>query len=349
MPTVVNRILITGGAGFFGSVLVQRLLDAGSECVSLDLQPHETTHPMLRTVQGDVRDASLLDELCRQHRFDAVFHCAAVLAHAVKDKDFLWSSNVEGARALGRVVAARGVPKLVFISSNCLWGEAFPRPVTEDDEPRPVEIYGRSKWEAEKVLLGHAGDLDVIVLRSPTIMGEGRLGLVSILFDFIREGRRVWVVGDGRNRYQFVAARDLARACILAAGHAGSAIYNVGSDNVRPLREVYEHVISHAGTGARVASLPLRPTLAAMALANALGVSPLGPYHRRMIAEDFSFDTSKIKAELGWSPTLANEDMLTQAYKAYERDFDEIQSRTDVSAHRQPAPMGVIRLLKWLS
>ena len=340
---------MTGGAGFFGGVLLQRLLDGGFECVSIDLQPHEMTHPNLRTVQGDIRDGDLLNRLCDEHRFDVVFHCAAILAHAVKDKDFLWSSNVEGARVAGRVAAARGVPKVVFISSNCLWGEGFHRPVTEHDAPSPVEIYGRSKWEAEKILLGLSGETDVTVLRSPTIMGDGRLGLMSILFDFIREGRRVWVVGNGQNRYQFVAARDLAEACVLAMSRETSSVYNVGSDNVRPLREIYQHVISHAGTGARVASLPLRPTLAAMAMASSLGVSPLGPYHRRMIAEDFSFDTTKIKADLGWQPTQANEDMLTEAYKAYERDFNEIQSRTDVSAHRQPAPMGAIRFLKWLS
>ncbi len=345
----MTTALITGGAGFFGEVLTSRLLDGGFDCVSIDLQPHQMEHPMLRTVQGDVRDAELLERMCSEHCFDAVFHCAAILAHAVKDKGFLWSSNVDGTRALAQVAAAHGVPRVVFISSNCLWGEGFARPITEDDEPCPIEIYGHSKWAGEKILLGHTDEFDCTILRSPTIMGDGRLGLVSILFDFIREGRRVWVVGKGDNRYQFVAARDLADACVLSLRGTGSAVYNVGSDNVRPLREVYEHVISHAGTGARVASLPERPTTAAMALASALGVSPLGPYHRRMIAEDFIFDTSKIKAELGWQPTLANEDMLAEAYKGYERDFNEIQARTDVSAHRQAAPMGVIRLLKCLS
>lgn len=345
----MNSALITGGAGFFGEILVQRLLDAGTACVSIDVKPSDVSHPMLRSVQGDVSDAGLLERLFQEHHFNAVFHCAALLAHAVRDRKLLWRSNVEGARVLGRATAAHGVPKLVFISSNCLWGKGFRRPVTEEDDPCPVEIYGRSKWEAEKILLAHSQDFDCTVLRSPTIMGGGRLGLVSILFDFIREGRRVWVVGNGENRYQFVAARDLAEACVLALGRHGSAVYNVGSDDVKALRDVYEHVIRQAGTRARVASLPKRTTLAAMALASALGSSPLGPYHRRMIAEDFIFDTSKIKSELGWQPTLANEDMLAEAYKSYERDYDEICARSDASAHRQPAAMGAIRILKWLS
>jgi hypothetical protein len=56
-----------------------------------------------------------------------------------------------------------------------------------------------------------------------------------------------------------------------------------------------------------------------------------------------------VKTELGWQPSVTNEQMLAEAYKSYERDYDEIQARTDVSAHRQPAKLGAIRVLKWLS
>ena len=345
----MTAVLVTGGAGFFGGILKQRLLHEGLECVSIDVQPDWVSHPRLRSVEGDIRDRAVLERLFSERHFDAVFHCAALLAHAGDDKDALWSSNVYGTRLLAEVAAAHAVPKFVFISSNCLWGESLHRPVKEEDPPRPVEIYGRSKWEAERVLQRHRRDFDCVVLRSPTIIDSGRLGLLTILFDFIREGRRVWVVGKGDNRYQFVYAPDLAEACLLSLGHDESAVYHVGSDDVPTLREVYEYVIAQAGTGARVASLPKRPALAAMRLASALNLSPLGPYHWRMIAEDFLFDTSKVKSELGWKPSVTNEQMLAEAYKSYERDFDEIQARTNVSAHRQPAQMGAIRLLKWLS
>jgi hypothetical protein len=86
-----------------------------------------------------------------------------------------------------------------------------------------------------------------------------------------------------------------------------------------------------------------------MALASALRISPLGPYQRRMIAEDFVFDTAKVKDDLGWRPTVTNEEMLYLAYEHYCANFDEIARRTDVSAHHRRAKMGVVRLLKWLS
>ena len=345
----MKTVLITGGAGFFGDLLKRALLADGFRCVSIDLQPDTYQHPNLQAVQGDLRDVPLLHRLCRETRFDAVFHCAAILAHAVKDKQVLWDCNVEGTRNLAEAAKRGNIPKIIFISSNCLWGRNFGRPVTEDDAPAPVEIYGQSKAAAEAVLAEYAGDFSSIIFRSPTIMDEGRLGLLAILFEFIDEGRKVWVVGGGDNRYQFIYAPDLIAACKAALQYDQADVFNIGADNVRPFREVYQYVIDKAGTGARVASLPRAPTLLAMRLAYLMKLSPLGPYQYKMIAEDFIFDTAKIKAELNWQPTCSNEEMLWRAYRYYHQNLADIKSRQQVSAHRQAAKMGVIRLLKWLS
>jgi UDP-glucose 4-epimerase len=156
-------------------------------------------------------------------------------------------------------------------------------------------------------------------------------------------------VGDGSNRYQFVYAQDLARACIAALDARGPDTFHVGSDRVQSLREVYEAVIQKAGSRSRVRSLPKGPTLAAMKMAHTLHLSELGPYHYKMIAEDFLFDTSKIRQKLGWQPTLSNAEMLSEAYAYYAERRREIEARRDVSAHSRPASMGIIRLLKWLS
>jgi nucleoside-diphosphate-sugar epimerase len=343
-----SSALITGGAGFFGEILKARLLADGVRCVSLDLQPDETRHPALETVQGDVRDRALLDRLFAAHGFSAVFHCAALLAHEVRDRDLLWQCNVNGTEEVARAAMRHGGARIVFTSSNCLWTDPFDRPVTEDDPPHPREIYGESKWAAERALTSIARDRSVI-LRTPTIVASGRLGLLSILFDFILEGRRVWVVGAGDNRYQFVYAPDLADACVRAARSDATGVFNVGSDDVPTLRETYGYVIHRAGTDARVASLPFWPTLPLMRLAHAFGISPLGPYQYGMIAESFAFDTAKIKATLDWRPTLTNGEMLFEAFDYYRRHLADITSRSQVSAHKQRARPGVIRLIKMVS
>jgi UDP-glucose 4-epimerase len=115
------------------------------------------------------------------------------------------------------------------------------------------------------------------------------------------------------------------------------------------MRDIYQYVIEKAGSGSRVMSLPKGPTLLAMRLAYLAKISPLGPYHYKMIAEDFSFDTSAIKRELVWAPTVSNHEMLYKAYRYYFQHRAEIQARTNVSAHRSASQLGVINVLKWLS
>ena len=346
----VRKVLVTGGSGFFGGILKNRLLAEGFSVVNVDLVADPDRLERLRSIQGDIRNVAQIDQLFAEEKFDAVMHCAAMLAHEKIDDSALWSSNVDGTRNLAEASRRNGVMSLVFTSTNCLWAQNAGRPVREDDPPAPVELYGRSKLAAEQILKQYQDDLAVIIIRCPTIIDSGRLGLLAILFEFIDEGRKVWVVGDGANRYQFIYAQDLATACLQAMQYGKSDLFHVGSDDVPTLREVYQAVIRAAGTTARVARLPKWPTIAAMKLAHRLGVSPLGPYHYQMIAEDFVFDTTRIRERLGWHPTLTNEQMMVKAYLYYAERRKEIEARAgEVSAHSRPAAMGVIRLLKWMS
>src|SRR5207247_2300684 len=148
------------------------------------------------SVQGDIRNTTLLQRIFAGQSFTAVFHCAAQLAHDAIDDDLLWTSNVDGTRNLAEAAKQFGVRKFVFISSNCLWASDLGHDVTEDDPPNPIELYGRSKLAGEQVLADYTNDLDVITIRCPTIIDSGRLGLLAILFEFIDDGKKVWVVGD---------------------------------------------------------------------------------------------------------------------------------------------------------
>ena len=347
----MSHCLVTGGSGFFGGVLKRRLLREGHTVVNIDLAPDEDQAPGLISTQGDLRDPALIKSIFDENKFDVVYHTAAQLAHGTHiDEKLLWTSNVDATRLLADQAAQHGVKPFVFISTNCLWASNPGHPVREDsDPPAPVEIYGRSKLQAERVLQQFTDRLNVVILRTPTIIESGRLGLLAILFEFIDDNKTVWVAGDGSNRYQFVYAEDLATASILAASYGRSDLFHVGSDDVKSLREVYESVIRQAGSKSQVRGLPKGPTIAAMKLAYKLKLSPLGPYHYKMIAESFLFDTTRIKARLGWTPTLTNEQMLLRGYEYYHQHRQEIAARKDVSAHRKPAEMGIIRLMKWIS
>jgi len=341
---------VSGGAGFFGGVLKRKLLAAGYRCVSFDLVHDDDRHENLVSVQGDLRDGALLERVFAENRFVAVQHCAAMLAHGLKiDENEVWDCNVEATRNVAEACIRHNVKNLVFTSTNCLWAGNLGHPITESDLPAPIEVYGRAKLESEKVLQQYAHDLSVTIIRCPTIIDSGRLGLLAILFEFIDDNKTIWMVGAGGNRYQFIYADDLAVACMRAMDLETSDVFHIGSDHVETLREVFEAVIVAAGSKSSIRSLPKGPAIGAMKLAYQFGVSPLGPYHYKMIAEDFMFDTTKIKRMLGWAPTLRNSEMLVRAYQYYSANRKEIESRSDVSAHSKPAAMGIIRLLKWIS
>lgn len=341
--------LVTGGSGFLGTLLVGKLLGDGHDVTSIDLLPTTLSHPRLKAVTGDIRDRATLDAVYATGTPDAVFHCAALLAHGSITEAQLRSHNVDGTRVLAEATAAAGVRKLVYVSSNCLWGHGFDRPVREDDLPAPCEPYGQTKWEGETILAGFADSFETVAIRCPTIIDEGRLGLLAILFEFIADDNRVWLVGKGDNQYQFIYAADLIDAMIRAAHCQGNHVFGIGSDNVPTMAGCFGTVIDGAGSRSKLTPVPKWPMITAMKIAHLLRVSPLGPYHYRMIASSFVFDTSAIKRVLGWQPTLTNGDMLLKAYRYYHANRREIAARKQVSAHRQATRMGVIRLLKAFS
>ena len=297
----------------------------------------------------DIRDAIALKKTAAEFKPDAIFHCAAVLAHDRQHRADLWITNVDGTANVAQAAIHAGVKALVFISSNCLWSTSWDRPVTEDDVPAPIEIYGRSKLAAEQHLQSLSGRLAVKIVRTPTIVAAGRLGLLSILFEFIHEGRRVWLVGDGGNRYQFVSADDLAQACLLLATSPATGVLHVGSESVPTIREMFGGVIQRAGTKARLTQLPRSPAIAALRLLSSMGLSPLGPYHYRMIASSFEFDTTRLRNATGWRPTIGNTEMLWRAYQFYVEHLDRLSKQQQGSPHRTVSGLGALRIVKWLS
>jgi nucleoside-diphosphate-sugar epimerase len=341
------RVVVTGASGFFGGILCQFLTDSGHTVHGIDILP-QRKQTGYRFTQVDIRDKSKLSVLFTATNPQAVVHAAAVLAHERPGKDELWSSNVEGTKIICEVSKEAGCDSLVFLSSNCLWAEEFDYPVTEMETPNPIELYGQSKWEGEKIVQSFNSEFKAIIFRSPTIVSAGRLGLLGILFQFIEEGRRVYIVGSGSNKYQFVYALDYCRAILDALEKHLSGTYNVGSSEVPTMADSYQHVIDQAATGARLVHLPRTLTIFMLRVLHTLRLSPLGPYQYRMIASSFQFDTTKLRHDANWQPTMTNSDMLMDAYNYYKTNKLASLDPT-TSAHSRVANGGLIDLLRRFS
>ena len=273
------RCLVTGGSGFFGHLLVERLLARGDSVRNFDLTPADDEFAGVDFHRGDIRDASAVRRACEG--IDAVYHNVAQQPLS-KDPELMRSVNLDGTRNLLSAALDCGVRKVIFTSSTAIFGIPSELPIRRSTKPGPCEPYGRTKVASERLCLDFIErGLDVTMIRPRTILGHGRLGIFQMLFEWIREGRNVPVMGSGHNRFQFIHALDLADASILAAHRPGPQVYNIGTDRFGSMREVLEALCRHAGTGSRVKSVPDAPVRWLMAGASRLGLSPLGrlPLH----------------------------------------------------------------------
>jgi nucleoside-diphosphate-sugar epimerase len=227
-----------------------------------------------------------------------------------------------------------------------VFGVPQSNPVLPSTIPSPAEAYGHAKLAAEWACLeAVARGLDVTIVRPRTILGHGRLGIFGILFDWIADGADVFVLGTGDNRYQFIHADDLAQVCVLAADVAGPAVFNAGTDRFGTMRESLESLCAHAGTGARVRSLPVGPAALMMKAAAAAHLAPFAPYHWLMYSKSLWFDIDHVRDALGWQPRWSNEEMLADSYDWFVAHRLETK-QPGRSLHRTTAKQGALRLLK---
>ena len=337
-----ERVLVTGGAGYFGSALVDVLRTRGQTVRILDIS-EDAAAAGVEYVRGDIRRRDDVARACGG--MAVVYHCVAQVPLA-RDRELFETVNRDGTRVLLEEAQRAGIRKVVHLSSSAIFGVPDRNPVTADTPAHPQEAYGRAKLDAEQACAEAVrGGLDVTIIRPRTILGHGRLGIFQILFEWARTGLNVPVIGGGVNRYQFVHAADLADACVRAADRPGAATFNIGAEKFGTMREALEALVRHAATGSRVVSLPKGPTVAAMRLTSALRLSPLAPYHWLMYGESMYFDTTPARHALGWSSRYSNEEMLIESYDWYVTHRDEILASRARSPHRSALNQGILRLV----
>jgi len=327
---------ISGGSGFLGLRLARRLAATGFRVRSLD--PAPLAEPGIEAIVGDIRRASDATALCGGA--DVLVHAAAALPTAGAAAT-LRSVNVDGTAVLLQAAAAAGVRRIVAISTAVVYGLQQP-PLAESVEPQPIEPYGRTKLEAERRCLA-AG---AVVLRPTAFLGPGRLGVFSILFRFVREGRRVYTLGSGRNRYQLLDVDDLVDAILLAVDRPVSGeTFNLGAAGVGTVREDLEELIRHAGTTSRVTPLPAAPARLALAAMARTGLSPLSRWHYASADKDVVLDTARARAQLAWTARFTNAETLARAYDSYVREGVALQTGDTHRLRWRERALAVVRKL----
>jgi nucleoside-diphosphate-sugar epimerase len=343
------RWAISGGAGFLGLHLARRLLAEGHEVRTLDLAPLDDPEleAGVEELRGDVR--SPRDARGLVEGADVIVHAAAALPIQLS-REAIRSVNVAGtANVLAAALEAR-VRRAVLVSSTSVYGVPKVHPIHEDDPLVGVGAYGGSKIEAEELTrdFGKRG-LEFTIVRPKTFIGPERLGVFEILFDWVREGRRIYVLGSGHNRYQLLAVEDLVDAILLAAEHpeAAGETLNVGAQKFGTVREDLGALTAHADSGSRLTSFPAKPAELGLRALELLRLSPLAEWHYKTAHRDSFVAIDKAERLLGWTPRYSNAEALCRTYDWYLANRESL--RAAGVTHRVPWNQKALGVLKKIS
>lgn len=285
------KILVTGGAGFIASHVVDLLVAYGhSVAVVDDLSTgrRSNLNPVARFYQMDIRD-SRLQEIFEQERPDVVDHHAAQIdvRRSVADPQFDADVNVRGSLNVLECARQFGVQKFIYISTGgAVYGEPEYLPVDEKHPINPICPYGASKHTVEHYLYMYQYNygLNYVVLRYPNVYGprqdpHGEAGVVAIFTGRMMQGEPVTINGDGEQARDFTHAGDCAQANLLVLENAqAGGIYNVGSGEPSTINQVFA-ALKH------ITHYPLEPSY---------GPAKLGETRRIYL------NSQRLQTELGW-------------------------------------------------
>ncbi len=309
----MSRVVVTGGAGFIGSHVVDALLAEGEQVTVIDdlsAGKQERVNAAADLEVVDISDPSALDPVLDAAAPKVIYHLAAQasVTASVADPQRDCEVNVRGTLNLLEAARRSGAPLVITSTGGALYGNEAPIPTAETFIPSPLAPYGASKWGAEAYVntWANSSRLPHAVLRLGNIYGprqspHGEAGVVAIFSHALWSGERPRMFGFGKPTRDYVHVTDVADAMLRAAGTRGT--FNIATGIETPVSRLYEILAAHAGSDVEPELLPLRE----------------GELERSCM------DPARAVEQLGWRARVELEDGLKQTYAELVAGFEAEQ------------------------
>ncbi len=294
------KVLVTGGAGFIGSHIVDRLVQEGHDVVVVDnlsTGKRRSLNRAARFYKIDIQSWRL-ERVFRNERPNVVMHLAAQMdvRKSVEDPLFDAQVNVLGTLNILQQTVKHGVRKVVFSSSGgAIYGEQDVFPATESHATRPLSPYGLSKLCGEQYLSYYerVGGVQVVNLRYANVYGprqdpEGEAGVVAIFIQKLLNNEQPVINGNGRQTRDFVFVEDVVEANLAVMGQETAGTYNVGTGVETSINDLFRILVQHTGSTCKELHGPAKK----------------GEQARSVI------DAAKLRHELSWEPKMSLSDGL---------------------------------------
>jgi UDP-glucose 4-epimerase len=263
-----SKVLVTGGAGFIGSHVVERLVKEGYEVRILDnlttgklenIQSHLSLGE-IEFVKGDIRDLSTVKESLEN--IDAIIHFAALVSVplSIENPNLTFDINLLGTLNLLRLSVEKNIGRFVFISSCAVCGDPKLLPVTEESPTNPISPYAESKLIGERYCQGFSERnlLQTVILRFFNVYGPRQgmndySGVITRFVDLAKNKSPLTIYGDGLQTRDFVNVADIAEA-VLAAVRSScvSGVFNVGSGKHTTINELAQTILQLVGVDVEI-------------------------------------------------------------------------------------------------
>ena len=304
------RILVTGGAGFIGSHIVDQCIAAGHEVAIVDNLWEEgggnegNLNPKARFFHADITDEARLQSIFDEIRPEVVSHQAAQHSVAISTKDPRLDArvNVLGLLNVLTNCTRAGTRKIIFASSGATYGTPARLPIDEEVPQRPESPYGITKMVAEYYLRywQEANNLTYTALRYGNVYGprqdpNGEAGVIAIFAKRFLDHNAVRIDWDGKQKKDYVYVEDVARANLLAIEHGDNDIFCLGTGRAASVNELYQVLAKITGYKPEVVRAPKRPGDIYLAY----------------------FDCSKAERVLGWKPQVTLEEGIEKTVEFF--------------------------------
>ena len=303
-----KKVLVTGGAGFIGSHIVDRLLEEGYSVVIVDDLStgfRKNINPEAKFYLANICDREKMKEIFESEKPDYVNHHAAQMdvRKSVEDPIFDAKTNIIGSIVILEESIAAGTEKFIYISTGgAVYGEPESLPVVESADINPVCPYGISKHTVEHYLYlySYNAGLKYTVLRYPNVYGprqnpHGEAGVIAIFTEKMLRGEQPVIFGTGRQTRDYLYVGDVVQANILAMGKGDGEIYNLGTGRQTSVVEVCELLRKIIGFDKEPLSAPART----------------GEIER------ICLDAKKAVEGLGWKPEYTLEEGLRKLIRGH--------------------------------
>lgn len=338
--------LVTGSSGYLGSEITKKLVSLGEKVRCVDIIDDSD---ISKISEYENIDISNLENFKDSKIFDGVkyvHHNAAKVPLTKAGQDF-YNSNVTGTTNILKLCSKYNVKHISHMSSSAIFGKPENNKNVNYDKYSPTGYYGKTKYLAELEVLKFQKEnhlKSASIIRPRPVIGKGRLGIFQILFDWVKDNKKIPIIGNGENLFQFADIDDLVDVSIETSLKDKKGIFNIGNLIFSTLKNDLNKSFELVGSKSKVFPINRSLCIASLFLLDKLNLSPLSSWHYLSYSWNFHYDQTENFKRLEWRPKKTNVELIVEAYNWYMEKENDLKNSS--SPHRNKIKQKVLNIVK---